>query len=248
MPTRLNPSSISRAIDHLSKYGDTDVFPHLPELVFLREMKVEVILEIAALDLEAFHPAQAFETIAPKSRFGFRIVHQLLLLETLLFTAALIEIGSDLETLKRPVDEFGPFAYRFSEDGDESLFLQNHTYRDWLEWQAKKVAEQEYSYVVCTDIADFYQRIYLHRIENSLDSATANKGVKRFIEKLIKQVRSKQSYGIPVGGTASRLIAEAVLADSDSALADEQIEFSRFVDDFRIFVTDKQAPYSILAF
>jgi hypothetical protein len=72
--------------------------------------------------------------------------------------------------------------------------------------------------------------------------------VKRFIEKLIKQVRSKQSYGIPVGGTASRLVAEAVLADSDSALADEQIEFSRFVDDFRIFVKEGQAPYSILAF
>jgi len=48
--------------------------------------------------------------------------------------------------------------------------------------------------VIFTDIADFYQRIYLHRIENTLDSATANKGVKRFIEKIIKQVRSKQSY------------------------------------------------------
>jgi hypothetical protein len=43
---------------------------------------------------------------------------------------------------------------------------------------------------------DFYQRIYLHRIENTLDAATANKGVKRFIEKLIKQVRSKEPLGI----------------------------------------------------
>ena len=99
-----------------------------------------------------------------------------------------------------------------------------------------------------TDIADFYQRIYLHRIENCLDTATANKGVKRFVEKLIKQVRSKQSYGIPVGGTASRLIAEAVLADTDNALAGEGIEFTRFVDDFCVFVKPDQAPYSILAF
>jgi hypothetical protein len=88
----------------------------------------------------------------------------------------------------------------------------------------------------------------LHRIENTLDAATASKGVKRFVEKLIKQVRSKQLYGIPVGCTASRIIAESVLADSDNALADEQIEFTRFVDDYRIFVKQGQAPYSILAF
>jgi hypothetical protein len=59
---------------------------------------------------------------------------------------------------------------------------------------------------------------------------------------------SKQSHGIPVGGTASRLIAEAVLADTDNALAGEGIEFTRFVDDFCVFVKPDQAPYSILAF
>lgn len=127
MPTKLNASSVARAIDHLTKFGDTDVFPHLLELIFLQEMKDDVVKEISALDLETFAPAQAIETIAPKSRFGFRIVHQLLLLETVLFTAALIEIGADLEKIKRPVDEFGPFAYRFSIDGDESIFLKNHT-------------------------------------------------------------------------------------------------------------------------
>lgn len=248
MATRLNASSIGRAIDHLVKFGDTDVFPHLVELVFLNERKNEVVAELAALDLETFNPLQAIETIAPKSRFGFRIVHQLLLLETLLFTAALVEIGTDLENIKRPINEDGPFAYRFSADGDGSLFQKSHTYRDWLEWQATKLDKETYATVVCTDIADFYQRIYLHRIENTLDTATANKGVKRFIEKLIKQVRSKQSYGIPVGGTASRLIAESILADSDNALADEKIETTRFVDDFRFFLKEGQAPYSVLAF
>jgi len=96
--------------------------------------------------------------------------------------------------------------------------------------------------------ADFYQRIYMHRIENCLDTATAKKGIKRFIEKIIKQVRSRQSHGIPVGGTASRIIAEAILADTDNALADEGFRCSRFVDDFRIFVQPGQNPYTILAF
>ena len=96
MPTRLSEACLSRAIDHLCKYGDTDVFPHLIEIVFLRESNSEVIQELASLDLDAFNPAQAIESISPKSRYGFRIVHQLLCLETLLFTATAIEIANDL--------------------------------------------------------------------------------------------------------------------------------------------------------
>src|ERR1700733_9870466 len=118
MATRLSILSIKRAIDHLAKFGDTDIFPHLPEIHFLSEKKDEVCAELSALDLDGFNPVQAIETIAPKSRYGFRIVQQMPMLETLLFTSALIEIGTDLETIKRPLDEDGPFAYRFASTGD----------------------------------------------------------------------------------------------------------------------------------
>src|SRR5690606_9359190 len=106
----------------------------------------------------------------------------------------------------------------------------------------------EFSQVIFTDIADFYQRIYFHRLETSLNVATGNKGVKRFIEKTIKTIRSRQSFGIPVGGTASRLLAEAVLADTDSALLDAGYQFTRFVDDFRILVFGEQDSYEVLSF
>jgi hypothetical protein len=246
--TYLTKKSINRAIDHIIKFGDTDVFPHLVEIVFLNEMRERIVQELSQLDLDNFSPAQAVETISPKSRYGFRIVHQPLFLEALLYTAAVIEIADDLEKLKRPIGEFGPYGYRFLSDGDGSLFHKDRNYRDWLTWQSGKLETGEYTHVITTDIADFYQRIYMHRIENCLDTATANKGIKKFIEKLIKQIRSRQSHGIPVGGTASRIIAEAVLADSDNALADENIESTRFVDDFRIFVRSNQNPYTILAF
>src|SRR6266436_4351877 len=74
------------------------------------------------------------------------------------------------------------------------------------------------------------------------------KGHQSFIKTLIKQIRSRQSYGIPVGGSASRLLAEAVLSDADSALADEGFLFTRFVDDYRLFLDSNQSPYSALAF
>lgn len=249
MSTRLSEQSIRRAIEHIATFGDTDVFPHPVETLFFIEAKDAISKELSLLDLNNFEPAQAIETIAPKSRWGFRIVHQLPLLETLLFTAAAIEIGADLESVKRPANEFGSFGYRFDAAKTEaSLFLSDRSYKDWLKWQQDTLLFNKFEYVVGTDIADFYQRIYFHRIENILDVATDQKGIKLFIEKAIKKIRGKQSHGIPVGGSASRIIAEAVLSDADSALAGEGFFFTRFVDDYRIFLTKDQMPYVALAF
>jgi hypothetical protein len=131
--TRLSEASLSRAIDHVIRFGDTDVFPHLIENVFLHEQKSIVVESLSKLDLDAFSPIQAVETIAPKSRLGFRTVHQLHYLDSLLFTAAVIEIGGELGKLKLPASGFGPFAYRFDPTGAESLFAQEHTYKSWLD-------------------------------------------------------------------------------------------------------------------
>jgi hypothetical protein len=92
MPTRLSKSSVIRAVDHLIRYGDTDVFPLSLENVFIADMRDDVVSSVAEIDLETFSPSQAVETIAPKSRYGFRIVHQLPILETILFTASTVEI------------------------------------------------------------------------------------------------------------------------------------------------------------
>jgi hypothetical protein len=185
MATRLSGGSIKRAIQHIATFGDTDVFPHPIETSFLVEREEAIAKELSQLDLDNFEPAQAIETISPKSRWGFRIVHQLPLLETLLFTAAAVEVGADLENVKRPVNEFGPFGYRFDTGKTEaSLFVSDRSYKDWLEWQKQQLLSSNYKHVVATDIADFYQRIYLHRIENILDVATDQKGVKSFIEKV----------------------------------------------------------------
>ncbi|MEV4610794.1 RNA-directed DNA polymerase [Neorhizobium sp. LMR1-1-1.1] len=69
----------------------------------------------------------------------------------------------------------------------------------------------------------------------------------RLIEGIIKKIRAKQSYGIPVGGTASRLIAEAILSDFDHSMEAEEYHFSRFVDDIRIYVKNGESPYRALS-
>lgn len=85
MAFHLSEASVKTAVSHLIRYGDTDVFPHLPEISFIDDYSDKVVSEIVAFDLDSYNPSSAFEALAPKSKYGFRIVHQMPILDTLLF-------------------------------------------------------------------------------------------------------------------------------------------------------------------
>ena len=249
MAFKLSASALEKAIKHLCKYGDTDVFPHLPELAFFRDESSAIVAELKALDLDSYNPGGAFEALAPKSRFGFRITHQLGAVDTLLLLAVVIEIGSLIEARRPDAKGLKAFSYRFDSTTDGSLFLPNRTFKDWLHAQQNRIqGSLKIKQVVLTDISDFYARINFHRLENLLDEAAPANGAARYIKKVIKVIRAKQSFGLPVGGTAARLLAELALSDTDKALIDHGITATRFVDDFRIFLNAGDNPYDVLSF
>jgi hypothetical protein len=249
MAYRLSAASLTHAIRHLCKHGDTDVFPHLPELNFLREQQVEVVKELHDLDLDGYSPGGAFEALGPKSRYGFRIVHQLPVHDTVLLLAAVIEIGDLIEAHRPAVGGNEAFSYRFAPDGKGGLYRMDRTYKDWLKSQAALVqGNLKIKHVIATDISDFYARINFHRLENLLDEAAPNHGAARYIKKHIKVIRARQSFGLPVGGSAARLLAELSLTDTDRALQHDGRVASRFVDDFRIYLRADENPYDALAF
>ena len=249
MAYRLSAASLLYAIKHLCKYGDTDVFPHLPELAFLREQESEIIKELETLDLDTYSPGSAIEALAPKSRYGFRIVHQLPILDTILLLAAAVAIGELIEAQRAPAAGLEAFSYRFASDGKGGLFRTDRTYKDWLNAQLAFVqGNLKIRRIIATDISDFYARINFHRLENLLDEAAPNHGAARYIKKHIKVIRAKQSFGLPVGGSGARLLAELALADTDRALQHDGRLATRFVDDFRIFLRADENPYDALAF
>ena len=249
MAFRLSIPALEKTIKHLCKYGDTDVFPHLPELAFFRDESAAIVEELRHLDLDTYNPGGAIEALAPKSRYGFRITHQLGAVDTVLLLAAVVEIGKLIEVRRRSSIGIEAFSYRFDGDAEESLFLENHTYKNWLHAQQNRVqGSLKIKQVVATDISDFYARINFHRLENLLDEAAAGHGAARYIKKSIKVIRVKQSFGLPVGGTAARLLAELALSDTDKALMDHGISATRFVDDFRIFLSAGENPYDVLSF
>lgn len=240
----LSEAALGSALDHLCRYGDTDIFPPLPELAFFRDARAAVVEELKSLDLDTYSPSGAVEALSPKGRVGFRLSHQLPPLDALLWLAAVVEIGPAIETLRLP----SAFSHRFAPRGNGDLFEANHSYQDWQESKANYLHGEAGGYIAATDISDFFPRVNFHRLENLLDEAAPGHGAARFIKKHLKVIRAKQSFGLPVGGTAARLLAELALCDTDRALKDQGILATRFVDDFRLLVPDSQSAYDALAF
>jgi Reverse transcriptase (RNA-dependent DNA polymerase) len=233
----------------MCRYGDTDVFPHLPEFAFISECEQEVVDELAKLDLDAHVPGGALEALAPKSRYGFRIAHQLSATDNLLLLASVVELAREIEKLRLPKEGIEAFAYRFEIGPKGQIFHPQRTFRDWLNAQQKLLKNDvKIASVVATDISDFYARINFHRIENLLDDCAPASGAARFVKKHIRAIRAKQSFGLPVGGSAARLLAELALVDTDRSLLDQGFVFTRFVDDFRIFLGANEDPYAALGF
>lgn len=239
-----------RAILHLTTMGDTDIFPPPFEFKFYAEEVEALVDHLADIDFGSYKPTGAAEVLCPKGRLAFRIAHQLYPSDSLLYTTAVIQVAPSIESLRLPVEE-GPFSYRFIDDLDNPrLFSESSNYHDWLDHLKDIFGDDkpfaDARYVVETDISDFYSRIYFHRIEHVLDDCQAPNSVRKVIEGIIKFSRAKQSYGLPVGTAASRILAEGLLSDTDQMIRAGSVKASRYVDDFRIILDHQQDAHSML--
>jgi hypothetical protein len=246
----ISEASVRRAINHLGAFGDTDLFPRLPEMRCFLERPGTVAKDCASLNIGHYAPVGAIETLTPKSWLGFRIAHQLTASDNVVYLAALLDCAPNLEAARLPKDDNEAFAYRFAEGESLRLFEPARGYHQWLAYLSNFGGPEnpfaEDRPAIVTDISDFYQRIYFHRIENVLQDAGCPRGPSELVKKVIKTTRARQSYGLPVGSTASRLLAECLLNDTDMRLKNMGVKFTRYVDDFRIEVPAGMEAHSIL--
>lgn len=245
---KLNAEIYECALQHLVQKGDTDLFPYPFELKFLEQSAKEIVTSLASIDLSNYHPMSLVESLIPKTKFGFRTAHQPYPVDTIIYTALVLKIYDEVEKGRDPADKNRAFSYRKSIGLDPNIFLPDRNFRHWLNILESFAFSEDYSHVIRTDISDFYQRIYRHRLENILESLSGEKLIVKKIERLIQDWRGGQSFGIPVGSNASRLLAEAALNDTDLALIAEGYEFTRYVDDMVILVKKGTDPYGVLAF
>jgi len=185
--------------------------------------------------------------LSPKARYGFRVITQLDPLDFLVYAGLVRELGPDIETAR--ISPSIVFSYRFSLSSGGQLFEPAIDYSDFRAKAEELLkADSTISHVAVTDIADFYPRIYHHRLEASLDNATTSRNHVVAVRRLLSGWNGTETFGIPVGNAPSRLLAEVAISDVDEALLANGVKFIRYNDDYRIFATSYSQAYRQVAF
>lgn len=230
---KIKKESIKWALKSLENLGDSDLFARPFELSIIQDLGDIAVSELAALDLSSFGYGPSRRFIVPKDDLSYRTASQLDPLNSVLLTALIYEYGHLIEAKRRSKEEKKVFSYRFAPDTDGQLYDSANSWNDF--WRTCYEVSQKYNYVVILDIADFYNQIYHHSLENQLiDAGLPNQALKWIIG-LCSALSAKVSRGVPVGPHASHILAEAVLSPVDNVLSHQGINFCRYVDDIVLF-------------
>jgi len=230
---KLQKESIEWAINHVMCEGDTDLFPNPPELEVIKYMLTEIVGKLEEINVEkyAWNPARRF--IIPKSEFGYRVSTQLDPIDCIVLTAILYEYGENIERRRDHRNNERVFSYRFQPDSNGHLYLEKDAWKNF--WNSALKKAENYEYVVHLDIADFYNQIYHHTIENQLDSCNIPEKIRNSIMNLLKSLTMGVSRGIPIGPYSTHLLAEMTLIPIDKSMVARKYEFCRYSDDIFLF-------------
>jgi len=245
---KLAPDTLDWALKHIETFGDTDIFPVPFEYQAIRHCwDSDIKPYILSQDITNWQARPYRRCLTPKHRFGFRIATQFDPLDTIIFTALVAEIGNDLESTRLPASANVAFSYRFAPLATGEMYKSSIGFSEFREQSIALLKNTTSGYIVMADIADFYPRIYSHPLENALDECSSQKEHINAIKRFLNKWNFTTSYGIPVGSSATRLLAELVLDDIDRGLISEGVIHCRFVDDFRIFCSTEREAHQQLA-
>lgn len=246
--SRVQSSSLDWALRHITRFGDTDIFPLPFEYEAIQSDWDTIRDYLASQDLHNWEVREHRRMLTPKHELGFRVATQLDPLDALIVSALVYEIGADFEAARVPTSNECVFSYRFAPTSDGRLYDPTSNFGSFRERSLELAKDTSNSVVLMTDIADFFPRIYSHPMDNAMQAATTSPSQAALISRLIKQWNIRVSYGIPVGPSPFRLLSELTISDIDQALLAENISFCRYSDDYRIFASSERAARQSLAF
>ena len=187
--------------------------------------------------------------VPKKEAFDYRKIAIISPEDLVLFQAVSIMIAEPFEKERKKVARQRIYSYRFDpKEKKGQLFSPRYNLRSYREKSTELSKQKDVKYIVRSDIANFYDRINIHRLESTLLSLPnlSNKLV-HLVNQLLLHWAKRNSYGIPIGSNASRILAEVALFNVDKALMEAGIKFLRFVDDYRIFSKSAAEAHSALA-
>jgi hypothetical protein len=237
------------AIDNIYKFGDTDIFPFPLENKILYDEKEELLKNLidAYGNFEQYFSRNSpddIRSMVPIHHTGFRWAAQLDPFWNAFLLGVVISIAEKIEDAR--IDESTVYSYRL----DRETYLDGKLFKtdiSWLDFIKKTVSlVDEYEYIVTCDVADCYSRISHHKLENCLKLIDAERTVQKSILNYVGFLTDKRSSGLPIGGPASRILAELSLNNVDQYLRGQNINFARYADDYHIFARTKKEAYEFL--
>lgn len=249
----ISQASFELALKNIADFGDTDIFPYPIENRIFFDKRDDVLGLLTDID-KGFdqylsdYPPENVSALSPVGYTGYRWATQIDPAWNAYYLALAIESGTAIEAARLPIADRSIFSYRFKPDlASGSLFDPSI---GWQEFMARsKEISDSHEWAVMCDIADFYPRAYHHRVENALNYAKVPTDITKKSLRLLQKFSSSStvSYGLPVGGPASRILAELLLNATDQYLSRGiSIPFCRFVDDFHLFANSREDAHKAL--
>lgn len=179
--------AIQLAVRNVAKWGDTDVFPFAPENHILHDRPNDMVALLQEIDADidkalVRHPPIVEGALALVTYEGFRWVSQIDPLWNAYFLTTVLRIAPEIESARLEVHRRAVFSYRFAPDLTQASLFTNSAWHEFSE--ATQEVARQYEYVAVCDIADFYGRVYHHRIENSLKLLPSIGAEPKKVEKL----------------------------------------------------------------
>ena len=242
---KLDVKSIKWAINHVRNQRDTDLFPTLKEYEVLFKDEGLVIEELIKIDIGIYNWQPYRRYIIPKDEYSYRVAIQLDPIDNLLFAAITYQFGSKIENKRIAIENKKVFNYRFCPNDEGDFYDKKGAWK--IFWKTSKAKSKDYNFAVYIDIADFYNRIYHHTLENQLIDCGFENQVIKAIKSLLQNTTQTASQGIPIGPHASHLYAEMCLIPIDNNLIYKGYDFCRYSDDIIIF-TETEAKARIIIY
>jgi hypothetical protein len=248
-----------RAVHNIATWGDTDVFPFPVENhVFHDKTEATVsLLSTMCRDFDSTltqQPPINYSALSPVGYNGFRWATQIDPLWNAYFLGAVLSLAGQIEERRVSESEGIVFSHRYrpvedsqAGDADQSLFDRE----GWSKFQeTSRELASAVEYVVAVDVADFYGRIYHHRLENQLRYIDTGGGLTQQIMHILGAFSNGVSYGLPVGGPAARILSEVLLDAVDQLILSQLqgIRFIRYADDYRFFVDNMEDAYRVIGY
>ena len=232
---KLAKTHIRWAIRHIAKEGDTDIIATPFEHKLLRKHQTRVIDQLSRIDISSHNWRDTRRFISQKDMVSFRPVCQLDPIDAILFAALISQnknrLNAYLAKFRRNV-----YSHELVCSNSGEMYERRDGWMRFWQDSSKKASREKCNFVAVTDVVDYYNQIYHHTLENQLDEAKVSRPHKTALKNLLQFETDKVSRGIPVGPHPSHALAELAMAPIDGFLNQSGIEYSRYVDDFHLFV------------